>query len=100
MNTIPCDADVRCEYRYDLTARCPVIDEPDHYAVTVAWTPDGETFEKHALEDTLDSLSGRQIAHEELTERLYDTLADADVSALRVELRDTAHVDMTVIKGC
>jgi len=35
MNTIPCDADVRCEYRYDLTARCPVIDEPDHYAVTV-----------------------------------------------------------------
>jgi NADPH-dependent 7-cyano-7-deazaguanine reductase QueF len=98
IDTIDCDADVRCTYRYDLTARCPVVDERDHYAVTVAWTPAGETFEKHALEDTLDSLTGRKIAHEPLTERLYEMLSDAAVADLEVLLQDTAHADMEVVK--
>jgi NADPH-dependent 7-cyano-7-deazaguanine reductase QueF len=98
IDTIPCTADVTCEYRTTLEARCPVIDERDTYDVTISWQPAGETFEKHALEDSVDSLSGETAAHEELVERLYGDLEGAAVDGLTVTLRDTEHVDMVVSK--
>lgn len=96
--TVSCAPRVRCEVTRSLTAACPITDETDHYDVTVAWTTDGATYEKHALADAIDSYSGVEETQEAIAAGFYDDLRTPGVTDLEVTVRDTEHMDMVVTK--
>lgn len=87
-DTVSCAATVRCELSRPLTAACPITDETDYYEVTVTWTTDSRTFEKHALADAIDSYTGVEETQEEIVAGLYDDLLTPGVSGLTVTLKD------------
>lgn len=77
---------------------CPILPEWDDYAVTVRWTPAGETFEKWALHEYLQDYHGDEITQEELCECIHNDLRPAAVTGLSVTVADTKHMDMVVTK--
>lgn len=99
VETVRCDVVVRCRVEREIEANCPIIAESDAYEITIAWTPSGETYEKHALDAWLDSYAGCEMTHEDLCWHLYDDLDGAAVADLRVKVQDTKHLDMMVSKG-
>jgi NADPH-dependent 7-cyano-7-deazaguanine reductase QueF len=96
--SVECDLDVRCRLVATVAPQCPVINERDCYEVTVEWTPNGETFEKHGLVSFLEHFDDSELTQEELAAHIYGDLNSHDVSGLVVRVQDTVHVDMEVTK--
>jgi NADPH-dependent 7-cyano-7-deazaguanine reductase QueF len=95
--TVETVADVRCRVTTDISPKCPVVDETDHYGVTVAWDTTDVTLEKHDLHRYLQSFDGAEITQEELAHEIALTVRDAGVVAVEVRVQDTEHMDMEVV---
>lgn len=96
--SVPCDATVSCEVTVTVTPECPVVDERDCYNVTVAWTPNGETLEKHALKAYLREFNDTKLTQETVVAQIYGDLQEHSVRNLAVRAHDTEHLEMVVTK--
>lgn len=97
VDSVPCVADVQCRVKREIETQCPIKPESDAYEIEVSWRPAGETLEKHAVVDTIDSLSGTESTQEELAATIFDACTDSDIDSLSVSVVDTKHMDMEVV---
>lgn len=96
IKTVPCSDEVRCTVRKQIRAQCPIQDELDTYDLTVSWTTNPDTIEKHSLDEYLNSLQGTERTQEALAAAIADELAALAVRSPEVRLEDTRHMDMVV----
>lgn len=77
VKTVPIEAVVNMQATADIQHMCPFVQEVDNGAVTVTWEAAGWTFELHALRAYLNTFTGREISHEELTAEIQAELSGA-----------------------
>lgn len=61
----------------ELTAKCPVTDQPDLYTATITYQPDGRCVESKALKLYLHRYRNTGIFAEHLAAQICDDIADA-----------------------
>lgn len=96
VDTVKCDASVRCTVTENVTLDCPIVEEPDRYRVHIVWEPGPETLEKWALVETIQSYEGREMTQEKFCADLANQMREAELKSYTVKVQDVAHMDMVV----
>lgn len=97
IETIEIEPTVDCSLTVECSPMCPIVDEIDHYKITIEWTTTEKTLEKHKLRQYIKSFSGSEVTQEALCDQIYNEIAD-EIDA-KVIVQDIAHMDMVVEKG-
>jgi NADPH-dependent 7-cyano-7-deazaguanine reductase QueF len=73
--TVPTEATVTLTAKATIQHLCPFVQEVDNGNIAITWETDGWTFELHSLRAWLNSFTGREISHEDLTEEVRAELS-------------------------
>jgi len=100
LETFPNPGVARVELVSDeLTAVCPITNQPDFYTATIAYRPVGRCLESKSLKIYLSRFHDQGVFCEALAVRIRDEVAAAlevDVSAVEVSLRQKARGGITI----
>jgi 7-cyano-7-deazaguanine reductase len=100
LETFPNPGVARVELVSDeLTAVCPITNQPDFYTATIAYRPVGSCLESKSLKIYLSRFHDQGMFCEALTVRIRDEVATAlelDVGAVEVSLRQKARGGITI----
>jgi len=100
LETFPNPGVARVELVSDeLTAVCPITNQPDFYTATIAYRPVGLCLESKSLKIYLSRFHDQGVFCEALAVRIRDEVAVAlelDVTAVEVSLRQKARGGITI----
>jgi 7-cyano-7-deazaguanine reductase len=100
LETFPSPGVTRVELVSDeLTAVCPITNQPDFYTVTIAYRPGGLCLESKSLKIYLSRFHDQGVFCEALAVRIRDEVAQAlelDAAAVEVSLRQKARGGITI----
>ena len=100
LETFPNPGVARVELVSDeLTAVCPITNQPDFYTATIAYRPVGPCLESKSLKIYLSRFHDQGVFCEALAVRIRDEVAavlELDVGAVEVSLRQKARGGITI----